>query len=379
MTRDSYQIGHVSDLQKSRRGEYFEIRYRVPAPNGRWKHRAERLYDVSSKKAARKILNERISKYSPRNSRIGQISFRDFVARYWKPHLEHQRVKPSTKAGYESILEKHVYPAIGDLPIVEIEPLHIEEMVTATAKKGKASRTIRNVLVVCQSVFSLAEQDEVIERSPVKKKHRPAVQHVEKTVWTAEQVRKIVDEVVAEYRPLFTLLALTAVRIGEALALQWRHFDFEKQTLKIEQSFWYGQLVSPKTKGSNRLILFGDTLGRVMTEHMGASSRIGPQDFVFSKPDGSPLHPDVVRRDVLYLALERLHIPRQKRGGGFHAFRHAAASLINQKTGNLKLAQKLLGHADISTTADTYTHTFSESERSASLALENAIFGNTCS
>jgi len=136
---------------------------------------------------------------------------------------------------------------------------------------------------------------------------------------------------------------------------------------------------SPKTKDSYRVIYFGDTLGRVMTEHMGVSRRIGHEDVVFTKPDGSPLHPDVVRREVLYPALERLHISRDKRNGGFHAFRHAAATLINEKTGNLKLAQKLLGHADISTTADTYTHTFTESERSASVALENAIFGNSCS
>lgn len=95
--------------------------------------------------------------------------------------------------------------------------------------------------------------------------------------------------------------------------------------------------------------------------------------------DGSPLRQDVIRRDVLYPVIDRLQLPRGQRESGFHAFRHAAASLINQETGNLKLAQKLLGHADISTTADTYTHTFSESERGASIALEKVIFGATCS
>ena len=135
-------------------------------------------------------------------------------------------------------------------------------------------------------IFSLAEQDEVIERSPVKKKHRPAVRQPEKTVWTAHQVRSIVIEVAAEFRQLFTLLALTDVRIGEALGLKWKHLDFEKQALRIEQSLWYGELVSPKTKGSNRLILFGDKLNQVMTEHLVKSCRIGSEDFVFAKIDG---------------------------------------------------------------------------------------------
>jgi len=112
-----------------------------------------------------------------------------------------------------------------------------------------------------------------------------------------------------------------------------------------------------------------------MTEHMGACSRIESEDFVFAKADGAPLQQDVVRRDVLYPVIDRLQLSRGQREAGFHAFRHAAASLINQQTGNLKLAQKLLGHADISTTADTYTHTFSTSERDASVALEKVVFG----
>jgi integrase len=74
--------------------------------------------------------------------------------------------------------------------------------------------------------------------------------------------------------------------------------------------------------------------------------------------------------------LDHLNIPRPKRASGFHAFRHSAASLINAKTGNLKLIQKFLGHATLNTTADIYTHTSEAMEREAALALERSIFGN---
>ncbi len=104
------------------------------------------------------------------------------------------------------------------------------------------------------------------------------------------------------------------------------------------------------------------------------SRHIGLEDFVFCKPDGSTLHPDVLRKDVLYPALDRLGIKRGTRASGFHAFRHAAASLINAKTGDLKLGQKLLGHSTMSVTADVYTHTYAEDERRAATELENAIF-----
>jgi integrase len=89
-----------------------------------------------------------------------------------------------------------------------------------------------------------------------------------------------------------------------------------------------------------------------------------------------PLNPDVLRRDVLYPTLDRIGIPRNRRAAGFHTFRHSAATIVNQKTGNLKFVQKLLGHSNLSTTADVYTHTSADADRSAALALEQAIFGD---
>jgi integrase len=112
---------------------------------------------------------------------------------------------------------------------------------------------------------------------------------------------------------------------------------------------------------------------------MQNSQYIGPEDFVFCKPDGSSYHPDVLRKDVLYPALDRLGIPRVSRMCGFHALRHSAGSIVNAQTGNLKLAENLLGHSNLSTTAGIFTHTFTESEREAATAIEQAIFGETCS
>lgn len=113
-----------------------------------------------------------------------------------------------------------------------------------------------------------------------------------------------------------------------------------------------------------------------LEEHRQNTSHQSDEDFVFCKPDGAPLNPDVIRRDVLYPALDRLQIPRSSRSAGLHTFRHSAASFINAETGNLKLAQKLLGHSTIDMTANVYTHTTADAEREAALALERAIFGN---
>ena len=142
------------------------------------------------------------------------------------------------------------------------------------------------------------------------------------------------------------------------------------------QSLWRGQLVSTKTEGSVRTLPFGEALAATLREHWRNSNHHSPDDFVFCKPNVATLHPDVLRKDVLYPILDRLGIPRQPRSSGFHRFRHSVGSFVNAQTGNLKLAQKFLGHSNIGTTADIYTHMSEETEREAALAVERAIYGD---
>jgi integrase len=158
--------------------------------------------------------------------------------------------------------------------------------------------------------------------------------------------------------------------------LRWKHVDFEKRTLQIRESLWEGQLLDPKTDASIRIIPFGPALLATLNRQKQNLRHGLADDFVFPKSDGMPHNPDVLRRDILYPALDRLGIPRLPRSSGFHRFRHSVATIVNQQTGNLKLVQRLLGHSNLGTTADVYTHTFSEAEREAALALEQAIYGD---
>jgi integrase len=173
---------------------------------------------------------------------------------------------------------------------------------------------------------------------------------------------------------------LSGARLGEVLGLQWKHIDFHEQTLSIRQALWEGESVTPKTEDSVRVIYFGPSLLSALTVQKQNSKHNSPVDFVFCKDDGSPLNPDVLRRDVLYSNTgsprDRSQSDSQSEGCRIHTFRHSAATIINQKTRNLKLVQKLPGHSKLSTTADVYTHTTADADRSAALALELAIFGD---
>ena len=344
--------------------------------DGKWNQKAETLYGLCGKKAARAVLEERIREASSPKPEGSDLSLRAFVDAWWKPYLQRKGVKPSTRRNYDSALELHILTVFGDLHIVEIVPLHVERFSQTKLESGLSAKTVRNLLLVLQGILSLAVDNDLIARSPIRNRHKPTVDRHEKPIWSPAQLLNILSSAPTGLRAFFDCVALTGTRLGEVLGLKWKHVDLEGRILRIEQSLWRGQLVSPKTAASTRDILLGSALGETLRIHRENSSFLGPDDFVFCKKDGSPLDPDVLRKDALYPILDRLGIPRKKGASGFHTFRHSAASIVNDQTGNLKLAQKFLGHSTIKMTADIYTHTSAEAEREAALALERAIYGD---
>jgi len=236
-----------------------------------------------AKKRAREILADKIRESSVGKASETDFVFRQFVEMDWKSYLQRKSVKPSTLRGYDCVLGKHILPVLGQLHIGQIQPLDIDHLVQSKMEDQLSRRTIRNILVILQSIFSLALDNDVIDRSPVRKKHRPELPRSSKPTWTPEQVRKIIDEVPADHRVLFTLAALTGLRIGEILALQWKHVDFEARRLQIVQSLWEGQIVEPKTNASVRTIQFGSHLATVLTRHLEVLKRSVKTIFFFAR------------------------------------------------------------------------------------------------
>ena len=73
--------------------------------------------------------------------------------------------------------------------------------------------------------------------------------------------------------------------------------------------------------------------------------------YVCCWPDGSPLKPEYVSRRFDKLLREN-GLPKIR----FHDLRHSAASLLLELGFSLKDIQEWLGHSDIATTANIYSH-----------------------
>jgi len=114
--------------------------------------------------------------------------------------------------------------------------------------RSSISFSIRNIYTQLRTMFGVAEENDLIPRSPVRKKlHRPVHHRMEKPAWSADQVRSILQNVPENWFPFLACLAITTTRIGELLALSWKDIDWQTRKIRVAKSLDVGVVV-PHTK-----------------------------------------------------------------------------------------------------------------------------------
>lgn len=380
MARQSYQRGWVQ-LRNKRDCKVWVIRYRVRDPKSKtgWKEKTEAVPEARNERQARKVLDERIREINAMNnsSRPLAMTFEGFASTLWPSFVANKNYKPSTLYSYQSLIDNFILPNLGKMHLDEIRPRDLTMFFEGLRAKKVSGKYLVNVYCLVKMMFDLAVEYDLIDVSPVRRKlHRPQWERKEKPALSAEEIRKIIENIADDHRTLFITVAVTGLRLGELLALRWSNLSIEQRQLSVTHNLWRGQLVSPKTKASIKSIRIPAALATMLEEHREQSRWIAPDDFVFCREDGSPLDPDTLRKRVLYPAISAANIERIPRAHGFHLFRHSAGSIVHAQTRDLKMAQQLLRHSRIDTTADVYVHVDEAVAGEATEALAQLIIPN---
>jgi len=300
----SYQKGSI---EKKGIGKYL-LRYRVRDtrhPRG-WRKVAE-LMEATTDKAAEKERDRRMRQVNAENETVtvdkqaanDVPTFGDFSKTLWMTYLGNKRVKQSTVDSYGSVLRHHVLPVFERKRLDEITPTDLSLFFDGLAQK-LSTKFILNIYALLRVMFEVAVEYDLIEINPVRRKlHRPRHQDKKKPALSAEQIRVFLDNVPLLWKAFFLCLALTNLRIGELLALQWGDVDWNDRKLRISKSVYRGRLLhSTKTEGELSKHL-PETLFRVLEWHRQRSHHKSDSDFLFCKFDGSPCDPNFVRDSVL--------------------------------------------------------------------------------
>lgn len=193
-----------------------------------------------------------------------------------------------------------------------------------------------------------------------------------KDIWTKKEFNRFIKKVDNRiYHALFTVLFYTGIRKGEALALKISDFDgkyiFINRTITKNKFSGKRLLLTPKSKKSIRKIridLFTKIELKKLINYYSKNFNNFTTDFFLFGGDKPIATTTLERKKNKYCKLARVKQIR------IHDFRHSHATILYQKKVDIKTIKERLGHADISTTLNTYVHT-NESEEKKLIKIIN--------
>ncbi|MFL6278384.1 MAG: tyrosine-type recombinase/integrase [Blastocatellia bacterium] len=339
------------------------LRFReLDRATGEWKTRRVVLGKLKDRDAALEAAAPIMAQVNRRNQAEPQqldaeITFKEFIATHWEAYRRTAKHQPTTIENHNSLTKNHLMPFFKKRRLREVQPSDISRFLQSRIDEGLAGNTLQNLYGLLRLMFDIAAQFDIIDKSPVRPKlHKPEFERVEKPTLNAAQIKAIIARLPDETERVFALLlAVTGMRIGEALALRWTDFDPLKCELSIHHTLHRLKLKKPKTAISFGTLKLDPRIADLLTAHQARSRFKAEKDFIFCRSDGRPLNQSALRNH-LYAVMDELEIARAKGMHGYHIFRHSAGTILHKRSRDLKVVQSLLRHSDISTTADIYVH-----------------------
>lgn len=274
------------------------------------------------------------------------------------------------------------------LTAVEVERFYAR-LVNEGGPAGRplAAKTVRNTHIVLHRALADAERLRLVMRNVAHLARPPAVPHVERATWTADELAAFLEHVSGDRLfAAYVLLATTGMRRGEVFGLRWRDVDLSARRASITQTVTTVNdklvLGPTKTNRSRRTISLDPTTVDVLHAHRvvqdqeraTAGQAWDPSyDLVLCDGTGRPEHPDRFSRQFQRY-VKATDLPPLR---GPHNLRHTWATLALRAGVHPKVVSDRLGHATIAVTIDTYSHVAPSLDAEAADTVAADIFGSS--
>ena len=185
-------------------------------------------------------------------------------------------------------------------------------------------------------------------------------------------VRKMIEAVNERYATLLLLLAGSGLRPAEALGLTLDRVNFLKRQIRVDRQLITLAGQEPthgptKTPSSVRTIPVPQSVLDALAHHLEIFP-LGPWGLIFTDGKGDP-----IKRSALGHLWRRGALVAGVVGRSPHDLRHYAASVLIDQGASVKAVQRHLGHANATTTLNTYAHLWPESEDITRRALDSGL------
>lgn len=316
---------------------------------------------------------------------------------YWLDEVVKPELRPTTYAGYETMVRVHIKPVLGRKKLDELGPAEVRHLLAVLREKettghGGGRRTLSKRMVqfahaVLRNALSNAVREELISRNAAKLVKMSSPEYDVGTGLDPIAARALLGSITEDrLYALYVCAIVLGMRRGELLGLMWDAVDLDGNRLVVRQSLsWVnGRVVlqPPKTRTSRRVIPLPDVVATALREHRkrqdderaDAGDHWEDSGFVFITRRGAPMSP--------YTLSKYWRDLREKAGLGtlrFHDLRHTAVSLLLALGVPPHVVREIAGHSDIKVTMTVYAHGNLAEKAAALSQLGEALSGGLLS
>lgn len=303
---------------------------------------------------------------------------------YWLDNMLAPRAAETTVYGNRNIIDKHIIPALGNIPLQKLKPMAIQKYyISLMEEKGLSPNSVIKQHDMLKTALHAAVKQEYLSRNPMLGVDRPKKIIHEASIYTAEQMQRLMELIENDrLQSAVKLGAYLGLRREEICGLYWSDVDWETKTLYIRRARTQvgSQIIEKdtKTNASVRKLYIPEGLFLALKKELD-KQEANKKDFgkawlgvghIVAWEDGSPYRPNYVS-ELFTKFLKDNDLPKIV----LHEMRHTFASLSNEAGVQEYNIGKALGHSNVNTTKKIYTHLFDDKHTAAVDAVANMIDG----
>ncbi len=246
----------------------------------------------------------------------GKLTVGEYLA-WWPDNEVRHSVSRKTLERYREIVEKHLAPIFGALPLGKLRPVHVQSYYAQALKSGRrdgkgglSRQTVIHHDRVLHVAVKRARALRLIPTNPAEDVERPRIGRREIEVLQPDEFTALIKAATAPRRhtPIFLALA-TGLRRGALLALRWLDINLDRASLTVAQSLEQTKdglrFNAPKTKRSRRTIALSPSAVEILQAHkvnqlkerMALGHGRNESGLVFTRHGGEPVNPQNFSKD----------------------------------------------------------------------------------
>lgn len=346
---------------KNERGSW-SCKFRYTTWDGKTKQKKKEGFET--KKAALDYENNFLNNLA----QTPDITFDNLVKNYLADCSA--RLKQSTIQTKQHIFEKLLLPYFAELPINQISTVSVRRWQNELISSGEYSETyLRTVHTQLSTVMNYACKYYKLPQNPARECGSMGAKKADSMqIWTVDEFNSFLSAVLNKpiNKPLFSLFFYGGFRQGELLALTYNDFDFTVNTVSVTKT--YSRInkeeivTSPKTKKSNRVVTLPPSIMQLVSDYHNKLYDYEPNQRLFAVTKHYITHE--IERGCKLSGVKKIRC---------HDLRHSHASLLIEMGFSPVLIAERLGHENVETTLNTYSHLYPNEHSEVAEKMEKLI------